>query len=87
MFCLSALIKADIWRRKSWNTNKLGPNKCHFFSFAFARHAGSTRLHHSQVKKGGAERGGEPYFAQRAKCFQFVMHNQLFAFRVGEGFS
>lgn len=58
MFCLSVLIKADIWRSKSWNTNKRGPNKCHFFSFAFARHAGSTRLHHSQAKKRGRRGGG-----------------------------
>lgn len=61
MFCLSELIKADMWWRKSWNTNKLRPNKCHFFSFVFARHAAANRR--LECPRQG-EKGRETNFAQ-----------------------
>lgn len=93
-FCVSELIKADIWRRKSWNTNKLGPNKCQFFSFANARHAGSTRLCHSREKKRrrkGKKKAGKLILHKgKGKMFS-ICHTQstvcLYRADWGKGFS
>lgn len=88
MFRLSELKKADTRWRKSRNTNKLRPNKCHSFSFMFARHAGNSRLRCPRQGE-RRERQGKLLCTSlakgTAKRSQFVMHNWLLVFKEQRG--
>lgn len=69
----SELTKADMWRRRRWNTNKPRPNKCHYFPFVFTGHAGNGRLGCPRSRGRKKSRNCKIliiYHTQLAACFQ-----------------